>query len=74
MILKEASPVTTNETAVTCRYQQICHFFGMAQKNDNSARLIELYCVKWPQQCRIHQKRAAGATIPITLWPTGRVL
>jgi len=57
----------------TCRYQTSCHFFNIAQKNDHSTHLLELYCVKWPEQCQIHQKRNTGAPVSITLWPTGRV-
>jgi hypothetical protein len=57
----------------TCRYQTSCHFFNIAQKNDHSTHLLELYCVKWPEQCQIHQKRKTGAPVSITLWPTGKV-
>jgi hypothetical protein len=57
----------------TCRYQQSCHFYNISRKNDSSSRLRELYCVKWPEQCKIHQTRHTGAPVPITLWPTGKV-
>jgi len=58
----------------TCRYKQSCHFYNIDQKNDRSARLRELYCVKWPEQCKIHQTRRTGGAVTITIWPAGRVV
>ena len=61
------------DNTCACRYKETCHFFNITPKNDASNRLQELYCVKWPEQCLIHQKRRTGAPVTITLWPTGKV-
>ena len=44
---------TADERRGNCRYGQTCHFYNINQKNDDSSRLRELYCVKWPEQCNI---------------------
>ncbi len=59
------------EKAGSCRYSQTCHFFNIAQKNGHSLNMLDIYCVKWPEQCQIFQKRRVGAPVSITLWPGG---
>ena len=58
----------------TCQYQQSCHFYNIGGKNGASIRLREVYCVKWPEQCKIHQTRRTGSPVSIVMWPTGRVV
>jgi hypothetical protein len=50
------------------------NFHDITQKNDYSARLREFYCVKWPKQCNIHQRRRTGGDVTITLWPRRKVV
>ena len=57
----------------TCRYRQSCHFYNLGGKNNANLRLRDLFCVKWPEQRKIHQTRRTAAPVSITMWPTGRV-
>jgi hypothetical protein len=63
----------TTESESSCRFRQTCHFYTITGKNDYSIHLKELYCIKWPEQCKIHQSRSAGRLVAITLWPTGKL-
>ena len=65
----KGGPLREPENACTCTYRQTCHFFNIAQKNDHSTHLFKLYCVEWPEQCLIHQKRKVGA--PVSMAPLG---
>jgi hypothetical protein len=61
------------EKDCTCRFRETCHFFNIGQKNGHSLNLLDIYCVKWPEKCQIHEKRRVGAPVSITLWPAGKV-
>jgi hypothetical protein len=36
-------------------------------------RLMEIYCIEWPQKCAIYEAKATGKPVSITLWPTGKL-
>jgi len=65
--------VLPTESACTCKFSEDCHFFRISQKNAHSLNLLDKYCIKWPEQCQIHQKRRVGAPVSITLWPAGKL-
>jgi hypothetical protein len=56
-----------------CQFRSTCHFFSMKNMTPSSKRLMEIYCIEWPQKCAIYQAKAGGRPISITLWPTGKL-
>ena len=56
-----------------CRFRDICHFYNIKKLTPHNERLMELYCVEWPEKCKIYEQKSQGKTVPITLWPTGPI-
>ncbi len=56
-----------------CRFRETCHFYNIKTLTPHNENLIEIYCVAWPEKCKIYDQKSRAKTVPITLWPTGPI-
>ncbi len=56
-----------------CPDRKTCHFYNMKNMTPANKRLVEIYCIEWPQKCVIYQAKATGKPVSITMWPTGKL-
>ncbi len=57
-----------------CRFLQDCHFNNIKNKTPQNLRLKEIYCDGLPKNCAIYQYKEKRKPVPITLWPTGKLM
>jgi hypothetical protein len=56
-----------------CEYRNTCHFYAVKNMSLANKKVKELYCIEWAQKCAIHQAKATGKRVSITLRPTGKL-